>query len=265
MRVTVIQNNPQDDWHKALAQVEQLVRRATEAGTDLVVLPEYFAYMGNDPEAHRNSGQWFPEIHARMSALARETGVTLHAGSMMEQRADKTYNTSVVFDPQGSELARYSKIHLFDVELPGGIVYKESAIVCRGDQVVTYQVKGWTVGCTICYDMRFPTLYRKLRNMGAELIVAPSAFAMATGKDHWEVLLRARAIETGCYVAAPAQVGTHAKGARACYGHSLIADPWGLVIGKCSDRPAYVTSTLDKDVMAQVRMQLPVHQHHVLD
>lgn len=265
MRVTLIQNNPQDDLEGALKQIEPLVRQAADAGTDLVILPEYFAYMGNDAAAHKASGRWFADIDGRMSNLARSAGVALHAGSIMEQRGEDTFNTAVVYDARGDHLARYSKIHLFDVELPGGVVYKESAIVRRGDEVVTYKVNGWTVGCTICYDMRFPTLYRKLRAQGAELIVAPSAFAMATGKDHWEVLLRSRAIETGCYVAAPAQVGTHAKGARACYGHSLVADPWGLVVAKCSDRVGFTTTTLNKEYMAQVRTQLPVHQHHVLD
>lgn len=265
MRVTVVQNNPQDDLEANLQQVDGLVRRAADAGTDLIQLPEYFAYMGNDAALHQASGAWFGDIDGRLAALARETGITLHAGSIMERRGADTYNTAVVYGPTGERIARYSKIHLFDVELPGGIVYKESAIVRRGEALATYRVKDWTVGCSICYDVRFPTLYRQLRAQGAELIVVPAAFAMATGKDHWEVLLRARAIETGCYVAAAAQVGTHAKGARACYGHSLVADPWGHVVARCSDKPGFVTATLDRAWMNQVRTQLPVHQHHVLD
>lgn len=265
MRLTVIQNNPQDDLQKSLQQVETLVRKAVDAGTDLVQLPEYFAYMGNDPLAHRSSGEWFAEIDARVAALAREVGVFIHAGSIMDARDHLTYNSTVVYDTQGRHVARYDKIHLFDVELPGGIIYRESDIVKRGNQVVTYQVNGWTIGCTICYDVRFPTLYRKLRAAGAEVIVAPSAFAMATGKDHWEVLLRARAIETGCYVAAAAQVFSHAGGARSCWGHSLISDPWGHVIAQCSDVVGFATATISREYMERVRSHLPVHQHHVLD
>ncbi|MDP3519412.1 MAG: carbon-nitrogen hydrolase family protein [Hydrogenophaga sp.] len=265
MRVSVIQNNPQDKLKDNLAEVVQLVRRAAAGGAELIALPEYYAFMGSDPVAHRDSGRWFAEIDGEMANLARELGVVVHAGSLVEARDDQTFNTTVVYGIDGQRLARYSKIHLFDVELPNGVVYKESDIISRGSDVVTYRVGDWTVGCTICYDIRFPTLYRRLVDQGCDLIMVPAAFTLATGKDHWEVLLRARAIETGCYVAAPAQIFSHAGGARTCYGHSLIADPWGHVVAKASDRVGIASTDIDLSFIRQVRAQLPVHRHHVLD
>lgn len=265
MRVSIIQNNPQENLRQALQQAEILVRRAAEVGSDLIVLPEYFAYMASDLSLLKSSEQWFDEIDGRMSALAKEIGVVVHAGSMLEPRDNGTYNTGIAYGADGKHLAKYSKIHMFDAELPNGVVIQESSIVTRGSETATYQVNGWTIGCSICYDVRFPTLYRRLRNQGAELILVPAAFTLATGKDHWEVLLRARAIETGCYVAAAAQVGTHGGGTRACWGHSLVADPWGSVIAQCSDQVGFANVALDKAYLEQVRSRLPVHQHHFLD
>lgn len=265
MRVSLVQLNPQEDLKSALQQAEDQVRRAAEGGTDLILLPEYFAFMASDPAVHKASGQWFPEIDARMSALAREVGVVVHVGSVVELRGTETYNTGTAYGPDGSQLARYSKIHLFDVTLPNGTSFKESSVVSPGCDVVTYRVKDWTVGCTICYDVRFPTLYRRLRDKGAELILVPAAFTLATGKDHWEVLLRARAIDTGCYVAAAGHIGTYGNGTRASWGHSLVADPWGQVITQCSERIGFATAVIDKDYLHQVRETLPVHRHHVLD
>ena len=152
------------------------------------------------------------------------------------------------------------------MEVPGGAVYRESDVLQRGDGIVTYDVGGVTVGCTICYDLRFPTLYRRLREAGAQVIVVPSAFTLQTGMAHWHVLLRARAIETGCYVVAAAQWGTYgAGGLRACYGHSLVVDPWGVVTAEASDGDRWITATVDTALIDDVRTKAPVHQHHVLD
>jgi len=264
MRVTVIQNNPQDDEGQSLSALGDLIARASEQGTDLIALPEYYAFMGNTVIEHRDAGARFDEINGRMAEFARTNAVAIHAGSLAELRGNRTYNTTVVHGADGAELARYSKMHMFDIELPTGEVIRESDIISRGDRVVTYSLNGWTIGCTICYDLRFPELFRALRDQGAELILVPSAFMLDTGRDHWEVLLRARAIETGCYIAAPGQVFRHAKGARACFGHSLVADPWGHVVAQASDTVGFVTAALDRGYMNTVRARIPVHNHHVL-
>jgi len=264
MRVTLVQNNPQNNSEESLKTIREIVLRAAEAGTDFIALPEYYAFMGSTIEEHRDAGRQFDQINETMANLAREAGVAIHAGSLAEFRNGKTYNTTVVHGTDGAEIARYSKMHMFDIELPNGDVIRESDIICRGDKVVSYDLNGWRIGCTICYDLRFPELFRALRDQGADLILVPSAFMLDTGRDHWEVLLRARAIETGCYVAAPAQVFSHANGHRTCFGHSLAADPWGHVIAQASDRVGSVTAELDKAYMETVRMRVPVHNHHVL-
>lgn len=264
MRVSLIQNNPQEDLEQSLKAVRELVMRAVDAGADLVVLPEYYAFMGNDPARHRASGRHFAEIDQMTAELARSAQTPIHAGSLIEADGEKAFNTTVVYAADGSRIAKYRKIHLFDVVLPNGTAYRESDVVSPGSEVVTYRVGDWTVGCSICYDVRFPELYRALRDRGADLLMVPAAFTLATGKDHWEVLLRARAIETGCYVAAPGQIFSFANGMRSNYGHSLVADPWGHVIAKASDRIGFVTATLDKAYLSQVRAQVPTHEHHRL-
>jgi deaminated glutathione amidase len=199
--------------------------------------------------------------------LAAKHGIFLHAGSFMEkiEGDERIHNTSVVFDREGREIARYRKIHLFDVTAPDGVSYKESATVKPGDLVVTYDCEGVKVGCTICYDLRFPGLFQALADRGAEMIAVPSAFTQQTGKDHWEVLLRARAIETETYVCAAAQTGTFTVNneTRATYGHSLVADPWGLVVAKASDGVGVVSTRLDMALVKRVRKMIPVAQHKV--
>ncbi|MFZ1813521.1 MAG: carbon-nitrogen hydrolase family protein [Rhizobiaceae bacterium] len=264
MRITLVQNNPQNDFTKSLAVIREIVLRAADAGTDFIALPEYYAFMGNSIVEHRDAGQHFDEINSTMAELAREVGKPIHAGSLAELREGKTYNTTVVHGADGAEIARYSKMHMFDVDLPNGDVIRESDIICRGDKVVSYELNGWRIGCTICYDLRFPELFRALRDQGSEVILVPSAFMLDTGRDHWEVLLRARAIETGCYVAAPGQVFSHANGHRTCFGHSLVADPWGHVIALSSDKVGHVTVEIDREYMENARMRVPVHNHHVL-
>lgn len=264
MKVSVIQHNPQDDLQTSLDTLYGHVRQAAEAGADLISLPEYYAYMGDGADLLGASGSWFDDINGKTGELAKELGVAIHAGSIAEKREDGVYNTTVVHSPDGNELARYSKIHLFDIDLPNGESYRESDFICGGKDVATYDYKGWTIGCSICYDIRFPVLYRKLRDMGAELIMVPAAFTRETGRAHWEVLLRARAIETACYVAAPAQIFSHDNGNYHCYGHSLICDPWGNIIANASDKLGFVDAYLDKEYLAEVRQRIPVHRHHIL-
>jgi predicted amidohydrolase len=268
MKVTLIQINSQDDKNANVAEAVRLIRAAVQSDhPDLVILPEYFACLHGDPAKQRASGEAFPTGPAcrALSGLARELDVFIHAGSMVETSADRSFNTTIVFGRDGEPLATYRKIHLFDVVVPGGVKYLESDTVSRGSEIVTYKAGDVVVGCSICYDLRFPELYRKLRDAGADVIAVPAAFTAATGKDHWEVLLRARAIETQTYVLAAAQVGTHAGGKKACWGHSMVIDPWGHIIAQASDRVGYVTAQIDPSYTAQIRASIPVDQHHVLD
>ena len=269
MKVSLIQMNSQDDKAANLAQAERLVTAAVEDDRpDFVILPELFTYMGSDVEGARAAAETFPggEAYQLMRGLAARHGVTLHAGSMLEHDGGKCYNTTVVFDREGRERARYRKIHLFDIVTPGGESYRESDVIDRGADVVSYDEGGTRIGCTICYDIRFAELYRALADAGALVITIPSAFTMETGKDHWEVLCRARAIETQTYVLAPNQVGKHPEGneMRACFGHSMVVDPWGQVLARAQDTPGFVSARLDFPYLASLRQGLPVHHHHVL-
>ncbi|MFD2236513.1 carbon-nitrogen hydrolase family protein [Aureimonas populi] len=267
MKVSLIQMNSQGDLDANLATAVSMIEKAVASERpDLVVLPEYFAYLEDGPANMHSSGEAFPggRIHATLSDLARRSGITLHAGSIVEREGNRHFNTTLVFGPDGAEIARYRKIHLFDVDTPNGISYRESDSVGRGEEVVTYEVGGRTVGCAICYDIRFPELFRALRDKGADVIVLPAAFTLMTGKDHWEVLARARAVETQTYFLAVGQTGTHAGGRKACWGHTMAIDPWGHVVAQCSDTVGMVSATLDFDYAAKVRADVPVANHHVL-
>ena len=268
MKVVQIQMNSQEDKAANLRAAEEMIAEAAESERpDLIVLPEYFAHLGGSPAEMHASGEEFPDGHSYrlMSSLAAAYEVTIHAGSVVEKSGNRFFNTSVVFGTDGKEIARYRKIHLFDVVVPGGLRYLESETVSRGDEVVTYPVGDLTVGCSVCYDIRFPELYRKLHDKGADVIAVPAAFTAQTGKDHWEVLARARAVETQSYVLATGQIGTHAGGKKACWGHTMAIDPWGHIVAQASDRPGYISARLDKTYIEQVRQNIPVTNHHVLD
>jgi len=272
MRVTVIQMNSRDDKAANLAAAEALVGAAVrEDRPDLVVLPEVWPLMGGDAAAKRAAAEPLGEegpAWRLLRDLARGHRILIHGGSLLERdpAVDRLYNTTVVFDREGRELARYRKIHLFDITAPDGREYRESATFGRGREVVTYTAEDVRVGCSICYDLRFGELYRALAALGAQLLAVPAAFTLQTGKDHWEVLLRARAIETQCWVAAAAQWGPHPAGReeRWCYGHSLIVDPWGSVVARVSDGPGFATARIDLARLAKVRRDLPVAEHRVL-
>lgn len=267
MKVAALQMNSQDDKAANINQAVFLIEEAVAADRpDIVLLPETFAYMGGTAESRRANAETFPdgEAYRAMQAQARKHGIFVHAGSMAEAGGEKNYNTTVVFDRSGTEIARYRKIHLFDVEVPGGQTYRESDTMLGGSQIVTYDCEGVTVGCTICYDLRFPELYQKLAAAGAQVIMVPAAFTMQTGKDHWEILLRARAIETQTYVVACGQVFAHDGGKRLCYGHSMVVDPWGAKIAECSDVIGHCAARLDLDYLAKVRTGMPVARHRVL-
>ncbi|MBN7808630.1 carbon-nitrogen hydrolase family protein [Agrobacterium rosae] len=267
MKVSMIQMNSQSDRAANLQTAADLVGLAVKAERpDLVILPEYFAFLGDSAMEMHDSSEEFPngEVYSFLSRLAADHGITLHAGSIVEKEDNRFYNTTLVFGPDGGEIARYRKIHLFDVDTPNGINYRESDSVSRGQEIVTYRVGNATVGCAICYDIRFPELFRALRDRDAEVIVLPAAFTLMTGKDHWEILARARAIETQTYFVAVAQTGTHADGKKSCWGHSMIVDPWGNVIAQSSDLIGVTTASMDFYYVNLVRANVPVAEHHVL-
>ncbi len=257
------QNNKAENLKIATAMIEKAV---SDEAPDLIVLPEYFAFLGEGRDNIHASAETFPdgEAYRLMSGLASKHGVTIHAGSIVEREGNNHYNTTLVFDPKGKEIARYRKIHLFDVDIPGGTSYRESDTISRGEDVVTYKVGDKTVGCAICYDIRFPELFRKLRDEGADVIVLPAAFTLMTGKDHWETLARARAIETQTYFLAVGQVLSNSDGKKWCWGHSMVIDPWGHIVAQCSDRVSSTSARLDFDYVGHVRQNVPVAQHHVL-
>ena len=268
MKVSIIQMNSISDKAVNIATAEALIERAVkEERPDWVLLPEFFDWAGGSKEDKLKSAETFPggPAYAMARAQAVKHHIFVHAGSIMEkiEGEDRIHNTSVVFNREGEEIARYRKIHLFDITTPDGTSYKESATVKAGDKVVTYDCEGITVGCSICYDLRFPDLFQALAEKGAEIIALPAAFTLQTGKDHWEVLLRARAIETETYVCASAQTGSFTVGneQRQTHGHSLVADPWGHVIAKASDGVGIVSARLDPERVKRVRSLIPVAEH----
>jgi len=270
MKVSLIQMNSIADKAANLAAARALIEKAVaEESPDWVLLPEQFDWAGGIKGDKARNAETLPggPAYSMAQELAARHGIFLHAGSFMEkiQGDERIHNTSVVFNRQGEEIARYRKIHLFDVTTPDGAAYKESATVKAGDLVVTYDCEGVTFGCAICYDLRFPGLFQALAEKGAQVIALPAAFTQQTGKDHWEVLLRARAIETETYVCASAQTGTFTVNneTRATYGHSLVADPWGLVVAKASDGIGVVSNRLDMAQVSRVRRMIPVAEHKV--
>jgi deaminated glutathione amidase len=266
--VAVVQLSSGERIAENLEVVARLVGEAAGRGAKLVVLPENFAFMGRDEDRRAHAeplGDTSAPIQRLLSKLAKEHAVTLVGGGMPERHegADVPFNTAVVFDERGTLVSSYRKIHLFDVDLADGTVLKESACTVPGVAPVVVKAGGFGVGLSICYDLRFPELYRRLVDDGAELLLVPAAFTLHTGKDHWHVLLRARAIEAQCYVAAAAQWGKHPLG-RATYGHSLVADPWGTVVAECSDGIGYALARLEAKKLEEVRSSLPSLKHRIL-
>ncbi|RZU52541.1 putative amidohydrolase [Krasilnikovia cinnamomea] len=258
MRVAVCQLNARDNRPANLTVARDLLDQAAAAGADLAVLPEYVDYLGpadGAPKPEPTDG----EFGSFFAAAARELGMWVHAGSFHETGPDdgRTYNTTMVFDPTGRLAATYRKIHLYDVEIPGRVSYRESNSVAPGDETVVADIAGIRTGLSICYDLRFPELYRRLAVDGdAQVLVVPAAFMMHTGRDHWEVLLRARAIENQCYVVAAGQIGDH-EPSRTCFGRSMIIDPWGTVLAQAPDTVGIVTADLDLARLRTIRSELP--------
>ena len=261
MKIAVVQLNSQDDPEANLAAAREWIRRSADAGAELVALPEMFIFCGPLDQA-RSYAEPIPGPTTRaVAAVARECGVYVLAGSLHErvEGQPKPFNTSLLIDRDGSIVARYRKIHLFDV--PGLDV--ESDNIQAGSEVVVTAVRRRRFGLSICYDLRFPELYREMAARGAEILFAPSAFTMQTGRDHWEVLLRARAIENLAYVVAPNQSGPHPPN-RHCYGHSMIVDPWGTVLCRVPDGVGMATAEVNLARLAEIRRALPALDHRRL-
>jgi predicted amidohydrolase len=254
-----------DDKAANLREAERWLRTAAAKGARLVILPEVFIWRGSK-KLEREFAESIPgPTSERLAVLARELKIYLLGGSILEaiSGSNKAYNTSLLFDPAGSLLAAYRKIHLFDVDLSNGVSLRESDSRAHGAEVVAADTELGTLGLTVCYDLRFPELYRRLADKGARLIFVPSAFTAFTGQAHWEALLRARAIENQVYVIAADQFGKSPTSFE-CHGHSMIVDPWGVVLAELADGPGVISAEIDFDQLAKVRAELPALQHRRL-
>jgi deaminated glutathione amidase len=257
MRVAVCQLNSRDDRAENLRVARGLLARAADAGADFAMLPEYVDYLGpgaRAPKPEAIDG----EFATFFADAARDLGMWVHAGSFHEAvpDSDLTFNTTLVFGRDGALAATYRKIHLYDVEIPGRVSYQESRSVAPGAELVTVAVEGAQVGLSICYDLRFPELYRRLAVAGATVLVVPAAFMMHTGRDHWEVLLRARAIENQAFVLAAGQIGDHEPN-RTCFGRSMVIDPWGTVVAQAPDVTGVTVAEVDLERITKIREELP--------
>lgn len=273
MIAAVVQMTSGPEVAKNLSRARALARHAVARGAGLVVMPENFAYFGDESQKYEAAERF--EVGAAPNgpiglaarALSAETGAWIVWGGAPERTdtpSDRTHNTSFVTSPSGELVARYRKVHLFDVSLPDGSVYRESRAVAPGDALTVVETPFGALGLSVCYDVRFPELFRGLVSLGATLLTVPAAFTVPTGRDHWHVLLRARAIESQAYVLAAAQWGSHPNG-RQTYGHALIVDPWGTVIAECPDGEGVAIAELDPARVASVRASLPALEHRVLD
>jgi predicted amidohydrolase len=267
MKISLIQLTASADMAANIAKVGAMIAQAHAQGAELIATPENTFQM----EAPGSERQFYAEDeHPGIIAAggwAKRYGVWILLGSVAvlpslrgSARDDKTYNRSLLINPEGTISARYDKIHLFDVEVGDGQNYRESAKILPGDRAVVAPCLGAALGMSVCYDLRFPHLYRALAKAGAHILSVPSAFTAVTGEAHWHVLLRARAIENGCFVIAPAQCGTHAGG-RKTYGHSLVVDPWGKIIAEGGTEPGIVMADIDLSEVEKIRARVPSLQH----
>jgi predicted amidohydrolase len=260
LTVAALQLNGSSDEEANWRSARGLVERAAAAGARFVATPENTNYLGPHEEKVRRAETLDGATCQRFAELAARLGIHLLLGSFNERspEAGRCYNTSVLFGPEGKRLAVYRKIHLFDVDLPA-VRFLESATCVPGDEVVVATVPWGKIGLSICFDLRFPALYQRLVEMGATLLTVPSAFTLATGKDHWEPLLRARAIECQCYLIAPAQHGKHDDdGLRESWGHAMIVDPWGLPVATASDGPGLALAEIDLERVERIRQRMPL-------
>lgn len=267
MKITVIQMNSKDKKSVNVNRAIHFIEQAAAEGTDVVSLPEYFNFLG-DNDLHDENSESIPGATTnRLMELARKLGINIHAGSIIEKKVDgeKFYNTSVFINREGEIVGKYRKIHLFDVEIEGRVLAKESDSVKRGNEVTVLDTDIGKVGLSICYDLRFPELYRTMALQGAKVLFVPAAFTLYTGIHHWETLLRARAIENQCFVVASGQFGSYPPENRTNFGSSMIIDPWGIVIARASEKEGFVTATIDIDEITRVRQSIPCLEHRVTE
>lgn len=264
MKIACVQMTSACDPADNLPVIAARVKAAAEKGARLVALPETCSFMEKNRKAmqarlvrQEDSGEL-----AALQAMAQAHHIYLLAGSLIlaDEQSDKAVNRSLLIAPSGAVQAHYDKIHMFDVALENGERHHESAAYQAGDRLVVTDVDKVKMGLSICYDLRFPALYRRLAEAKAQVIFVPSAFTQQTGQAHWHVLLRARAIETGCFIVAPAQIGTHENG-RETYGHSLIIDPWGRILAEAADDDEVIVAALDMALVEKARRQIPALAH----
>lgn len=269
MKISLVQMSSKPDRAANICEARRLMEEACASGKpDLLVLPEHFDWTGGTPADKRAAADLVPggAAYDMVQGFARDFGVAIHAGSLLERRLDdpRIFNTSVVFNPSGAEIGCYRKIHLFDITAPDGKRYAESATVAPGDGLLVYEIAGFRIGCAICYDLRFSRLFDRLASLDVDLVILPAAFTAQTGRDHWEVLCRARAIEFQCFMAACGQCGSYEAPdgeARAMFGHSLIVDPWGKVLAQAGDDICVIETELDAGLLEKVRGMIPMREH----
>lgn len=253
-RLGLAQMDTSDHWSDNREKIGEFIRQGADRGAQLMIFPETAEYIGEDFRGH--SREIPGEVTDFFADQAAQYGLYLHCGSLTERLSDgKLRNTSLLFGPQGRILARYSKLHLFDVELEDGPSYRESQEISGGQEIVLADTPLCTIGFSICYDLRFPELFRLMARQGAQLLVNCANFTENTGKDHWEPLLRARAIENTCYVAAVGQCGQKPK--FRAWGHSMLIDPWGHVVASLGEEPGLLVEEVDLARLDEVRRQIP--------
>jgi len=260
-----IQMTSVPDVEKNLVQAEELIELAVRQGAELVTLPENFSFLGREEDKIAQAAAIASKSEKFLKTVAQRFQVTILGGGFPVPVDDnKVYNTALLIGSSGEELACYQKVHLFDVNLPDGNTYRESSTVQAGTQlpVVYPSTELGNLGLSICYDVRFPELYRHLAYKGADIMFIPAAFTAYTGKDHWQILLQARALENTCYVIAPAQTGKH-YALRQSHGHAMIVDPWGVILADAGDRPGVAIAEINPVRLQQVRRQMPSLQHRV--
>lgn len=264
-RVAALQMTSVPDLDKNLAQAEELIDLAVRQGAELVTLPENFSFLGDEAAKIAQAERICQASEHFLKTMAQRYQVTLIGGGYpVPAQEGKVFNTALLVSPEGEELMRYEKVHLFDVNLPDGNTYRESNIVISGQLLpdVFPSKEFGILGLSVCYDVRFPELYRHLSNQGAEILVIPAAFTEFTGKDHWQVLLQARAIENTCYVIAPAQTGFH-NSRRQSHGHAMVVDPWGIVLADAGVAQGAAIADINPHRLSQVRRQMPSLSHRM--
>ena len=260
-----LQMNSVPDLQKNLAQAEDLVELAVRQGAELVTLPENFSFIGDEAAKIAQAEEICQASEKFIKTMAQRYQVTLLGGGYpAPTQTGKVYTTALLVAPNGQELSRYEKAHLFDVNLPDGNTYQESSNILSGKHLPSvYPSKDLgNLGLSVCYDVRFPELYRHLSQMGAEVLMVPAAFTAYTGKDHWQILLQARAVENTCYVIAPAQTGFH-NARRQSHGHALIVDPWGVILADAGEETGLAIAEINPSRLEQVRLQMPSLKHRV--